>query len=691
MPSAVAATVPCQASSLASAISAANGSSGPTTVTLTANCTYTLSSAGNTTDGGTALPVITGDVTVQGNGSTIARSTASGVGDFRVFDIASGGTLVLDAVTLADGLADDPSEGGGAAFNHGNLSVESSTFLDNASPSPTGTSGGAIDNAGTLQIDTSTFRGNSAQEGGAVFNQKQATITNSTFTDNQALIYGGGAVLNAAGSATLSDDTFVGNTGPGGGAIDNDTTLKISDSTFFDNTGGSNGGGAVQNFGTTTITQSTLSGNVSPYGANILNYTGFSLAISMSIVADGGQGQNCDASAPITDGGYNIDSGSSCGFSASNHSLVDTEPDLDPIASNGGFTETMALQPNSPAVNAIPPSTSGCSGTTDQRGIGRPQGAGCDMGAYEVEVTSGAPAPPTPSGLTATTVTSSSVSLSWSASSGATGYTIYRGGIQIGTTGGATTYSDSTVQPSTSYQYTVDAFNTTGHSSQSSPALSVTTPAAPAGIHDIQGASVSTGTLVSSVTLQLSQPVAAGDLLVGWFGQYSSPGQVEVSDNVNGAWTRTSASTTFSNGGGDLAIFYMQNTKAAPSGLTITISTSSPTYLQGTVSEFSGVATSGALDLTTASQGNSTSVNSGATAAVGAGELVVGGIVTGGNPGSATPGSSAGQAFAMSTQTSSGSADLEYILSSAAGAQSATATLASATDWYSAVAVFRAA
>ena len=49
-------------------------------------------------------------------------------------------------------------------------------------------------------MSTSTFTGNSAQEGGGVFNQKTATVTNSTFTNNTATIYGGGALLNAAGT-----------------------------------------------------------------------------------------------------------------------------------------------------------------------------------------------------------------------------------------------------------------------------------------------------------------------------------------------------------------------------------------------------------------------------------------------------------------------------------------------------------
>ena len=330
--------------------------------------------------------------------------------------------------------------------------------------------------------------------------------------------------------------------------------------------------------------------------------------------------------------------------------------------------------------------------TTYQYTVDAYNGAGTHsaQSSPALSVTTPASAPPSvPTGLSAPTDTASSVGLSWTASTGgATGYTIYRNGTQIGTST-TTTYTDSTVSPSTTYQYTVDAYNGAGtHSAQSSPALSVTTPAsAPPSVVWIQGASVSTGSLVTSVTVTLGK-VTAGDLLVGWFGQYNSSGQVKVSDNVNGAWTRvTTASTTFGSGG-DLAFYYVPNAKAATS-LTITLSATSATYLQGAVSEFSGVATSGAFDQAAAASGNSTSVATGATAAVGAGELVVGGIVTGGQPGTVKPGSSQGQAFVMGTETSSGSTDLEYIVSSTAGTQQSTATLTSATDWHAGVAVFK--
>jgi hypothetical protein len=373
--------------SLVAAVNAANAAAGGGTVTLPAGCVYTLTAANNATDGGTGLPVITRNVTVQGNGATIARSSAAGTAAFRVFDVASSGHLTLNSLTLKNGLADNGTDGGGAIYSHGSLSVTSDTFTGNSSPAATGTSGGAINSSGALTVTLSAFSGNTGQEGGGIFNEslQTATVTRSTFTNNTATDFGGGGLVSADGTTIVTADTFVGNTGPGGGAIDNDATVDISDSTFFGNTGGTSGGGAVQNFGTATIRYSTLSGNSSPFGANI-HSAGSTLSVSSSIVANGVGGTNCSGSPAITDGGYNIDTGTSCGFSTANHSKNSTNPQLGALASNGGPTRTMALAAHSPAVDAIPATVSGCAGSIDQRGLPRPQGIGCDIGAYELIV-----------------------------------------------------------------------------------------------------------------------------------------------------------------------------------------------------------------------------------------------------------------------------------------------------------------
>ena len=89
-----------------------------------------------------------------------------------------------------------------------------------------------------------------------------------------------------------------------------------------------------------------------------------------------GQGGSC--SGTIADGGYDIDDGTTCGFSSANHSLSNANPRLDPhgLQSNGGPTQTVAVLAASPAVDAIPPGAIGCGTdiTTDQRGQHRPQG-----------------------------------------------------------------------------------------------------------------------------------------------------------------------------------------------------------------------------------------------------------------------------------------------------------------------------
>src|SRR5437867_1458643 len=204
----------------------------------------------------------------------------------------------------------------------------------------------------------------------------------------------------------------------------------------------------------------------------------------------------------------------------------------------------------------------------------------------------------------------------------------------------------------------------------------------------VQGAAFSTAP-ISATTVTLTAPVAQGDLLVGWFSEYAASGEVQVSDNVNGAWTRAPRSLHFLDDTGDIALYYRENSQAAPSGMAVTVSASSGAYLQGTVAEYSGVALAGSLDqIVTARAPDGTAVDTGATGVVGAGELVFAALVTSPAPGSVTPGSSLGVPYTARAQTANGSSFEEDITSSAGGAQQGTATLGAATDWYAVCAVF---
>ena len=103
---------------------------------LAPGSTYTLTAPDNDTDGPNGLPTIVGDITINGHGATIQRSTDSGTPEFRIIRVDPTGILTLQRVTLRNG----------QAF----------TF------------GGGVTNRGTLTIDGSTLAANSAFSGGAV-------------------------------------------------------------------------------------------------------------------------------------------------------------------------------------------------------------------------------------------------------------------------------------------------------------------------------------------------------------------------------------------------------------------------------------------------------------------------------------------------------------------------------------------
>jgi hypothetical protein len=309
---------------------------------------------------------------------------------------------------------------GGAAITfqnpHGMLTVTSSAFSGNsvgAIRSTGSTANGAV--LAVTNVTNSTFTGNSD---GAISNiVGTLTVTNSTFSGNSAgPIEGGGAIHSTSGPLTVTNCTFSGNSTTGdvnseyafGGAIYNaGGPLTVINSTFSGNSANSlniydGDGGAIYNAATidiagpltVTVINSTFSGN-SANGAHahggaidIAGYIPGGASITNSILANN-PGGNCFGA--IVDGGNNLDSGATCGFSSLTVSLSNTDPLLDPagLANNGGPTQTLALQAGSPAINAgdetvcaLPPVNN-----LDQRGHRRPGGgaANCSIGAYEYD------------------------------------------------------------------------------------------------------------------------------------------------------------------------------------------------------------------------------------------------------------------------------------------------------------------
>ncbi|MBT8452803.1 MAG: right-handed parallel beta-helix repeat-containing protein [Deltaproteobacteria bacterium] len=195
------------------------------------------------------------------------------------------------------------------------------------------------------------------------------TLLNSTVSGNS----GNGISNFLGGMLILVNSTVSGNSGFG---ILSSDRLMLINSTVSGNSSGD--GGGIRSFGEATLLNSTVSGN-SPTGidARCLPADDCTLTAANSLVAD-------DCVGSTSSAGYNIESdGDTCGFDQTGDQAGVSAAllDLQPLANNGGPTQTHAITTDSAAFNA-----GTCEVDEDQRGVSRPQGPACDVGAFELEV-----------------------------------------------------------------------------------------------------------------------------------------------------------------------------------------------------------------------------------------------------------------------------------------------------------------
>ena len=244
---------------------------------------------------------------------------------------------------------------------------------------------GGIENDGTLIMQRSVVAGNQSDDIGGIRNTGSATLDQSTVGPN------GGSAITTTGSLTLTDSTVYRNHSTYDGGIVNTGTLTVLRSTIASNQAFNGGGAGISSYGTATIDQSTIAFNEEDEGgAGIRN--GGSMTVTDTIVVgnthDSGEAGDC--AGTITSGGYNL-FGTPCdgAISTDQSGTFDNPLDamLKALGNYGGPTQTMVPRPGSPAVNAIPVGAPGAicppSGTTDQRGIARPQSGACDIGSVE--------------------------------------------------------------------------------------------------------------------------------------------------------------------------------------------------------------------------------------------------------------------------------------------------------------------
>jgi|GEM_PF-1493956 len=219
--------------------------------------------------------------------------------------------------------------------------------------------------------------------GGGMSNFGSPTLKNVLFLRNSAIgdEGAGGGMLNGIGSSpTLLNVTFAGNTagkiggpddeyrfGRGGGMYNEGSSPVLINVDFLENFATEQGGAIFNddyNYTTLTLKNVIIWHNgAGSSNAGIRNSDNSTVTISYSDI------QGC-----FTQGSWN----GSCGTDGGNN--IEADPLLGRLANNGGFTQTHALLPGSPAIDS---GTCVDAPDTDQRGVSRPQGPACDMGAYE--------------------------------------------------------------------------------------------------------------------------------------------------------------------------------------------------------------------------------------------------------------------------------------------------------------------
>jgi len=274
---------------------------------------------------------LSSDVTLNGAGagSTIIRNAVGqpnvlNDGD-RVFNI-TGGAIVMNGLTIRDG--DEPD--GAGILNFANLTLNEVIVSDNY----TIEDGAGILNTGTLVLNRS------------------AVIFNTTGTPS-----GFAAGVENFGVLTATNTTIASNRADSSaGGLFNGGTAFLDSVTVFSNTAGASGGG-ITNAGTLRLRNTLIAGNTAPTGPD------------------------CSGSAIQSLGHNLIQNTANCTIIGTlTGNITGQDPLLGPLGNNGGATPNMPLLVGSPAINA---GTLADCPATDQRGVTRPQGTACDIGAFE--------------------------------------------------------------------------------------------------------------------------------------------------------------------------------------------------------------------------------------------------------------------------------------------------------------------
>ncbi|GEM_PF-2874984 len=356
--------------SLREAIAAANLTTKHDTIAFSKDIHITPSSA---------LPQVTKPLTIIGGGRKVVLDGGT---TRRVLEASS--DLTLKGVTVQNGRTAGGSTAGGIYVSSGKAVFEDVMFLNNTA----GLRGGALHTKGQLTVTRCTFKGNTVTDsngttGGAVFVEGTTTITSSTFEANTATVYGGALVVwGSSQSVTVRGCSFLSNKAKTGGAFVSWGTVTFVNTTFYDNTA-TDDGGAINNAGTVSLMNCTVDRNSSPGFSGLATSGTAHLFNTIFSKYSWNSSKLCGANGngKIASSVKNLVYDGTCG------AALTGSPGLGKLGHHGGHTKTVVPSITSAAIGAGDAAT--CAGAlvnkVDQRGVARPQGKGCDIGAVEVK------------------------------------------------------------------------------------------------------------------------------------------------------------------------------------------------------------------------------------------------------------------------------------------------------------------
>jgi Zn-dependent metalloprotease len=331
--------------------------------------------SGTYADLGDAVIVIDKNLKISGgwnNSFTLQESFSTINGE----NIHPGIIVRSHIVTIEKFIIEFGKEGG--VINEGQLNLNNSLVRYNA--------GSGIRNQGNLTLNHTSVIYNSAGEGGGIYNDALrgpgiVSLNNSIVSRNQSGGDGGG--IYNSGTIQISNTGINNNSAESrGGGMINHGTATMNNVSIVGNKGAAQGGG-IQTGGSMTLNNSTISGNTSMFGGGMFVSPNLGSARLLNTILAGNTASKTgpDCSGTLLSSGYNIiASTSACTMTLSTGDRVNINPQLGSFLPTEGY---IPLLPTSPAVNAGNPAT--CR-PTDQRGIARPQGSKCDIGAYEYTV-----------------------------------------------------------------------------------------------------------------------------------------------------------------------------------------------------------------------------------------------------------------------------------------------------------------